>query len=744
MSEPRRSTILAVVMTLAFCTASPSRAAEIVRNGQALGAVWHSGDQPDAAKDLAEFIEKMSGATLEVKTTKTGERPAAGQPAIVLGKLARELGLGAPPATVSLDGYRLKSQGNHLLLAGESPLSTRYAVTHFLEHLGCRWFMPNPLGEIVPQRKTIPLDGLDVSEKPDFLYRNVWAFVPNARSRQYGMDLPNRHDWEHVPAAKYFADHPEYFAERGGQRRPSHWVCTSNPDVARLFADAYIAKARQGVKADTISPPDGRGFCECSRCRALDVPGYVEPSSGTLSMSDRYVRFFDAVGRRVAGAAPDFLLSFYCYSDYTLPPKTFDKTSGNLCAWVTTIRFCRLHGVDNPNCESRQRYRKVVEGWSKLMRTACYDYNYNLAEVTVPISKITYMRQNIPFLKKSGCLGINLESMAAWNLYGPHTYLASRLMWHADADADVIMDDYYTKLFAGAARHVKSYWQRIDKAVCMADVHAGGFFAVHAIWTPELVKACEADLDAAHRAAENEPVRQRVALFRSGLESAKHFLDLRSAMNGCDFAAAQATFERWMKHMDDAFDKKFNTMSGYKRGYAGGLQRTIAGGLARTAGPCKLVLQLPDEWDFRYDPENVGESQGYFRPEVPAEGWQKVRTYSATLNEQKVPEQLTWMWYRVKIKVPAVLPSGPLHMWFAEVDGSPAKVFLDGRPVGEFTGSRVPSDVDITGKLLPGRDSVIAVKTGHHGISELMLGGILRPVMIYAGTRPGLPAKAGR
>jgi len=747
---------LAMALYLTMVLGAGARAVEIVKDGQPMGAVWHQLNDPclappgaapaqgqDAVTDLVTFIRRISGAELPVKAVAKGERPPDVEPAIVVGQLALDMGLAPPPKTVSADGYSIQTKGNHLLLAGEAPLSTRFAVSHYLEHLGCRWLMAGKWGEIIPQSRTLSLDGLDAVEKPDFLYREIWGYVDRARWKGGGLDLPNRHDWEHCPPEKYFKDHPEYFALRGGQRRPSNWVCTSNPDVVRIFADAYIAKAKTGVKADTISPPDGRGFCECDKCKALDVPGYIEPSNGALAMSDRFARFFEAVGTLVKKDAPGFILSFYCYSDYTLPPKTLTKVSDNLCGWVTTIRFCRIHGVNNPNCESRQRYRQVVEGWAKLMQTACYDYNYNLAEVTVPISKITYMKENIPYLKKTGCLGINLESMACWNLYGPHTYLAGKLMWHADADPDAILADYYEKCVGkAAAPHLKSYWDRIDKAVTESKAHCGSFYGLHAIWTPALVTACEADLDAAARAAGTDAEKERVALFRSGLESAKFWLALRDQINRCDFAKAKELFDRWLAHMDDAFAKQYNTMGNYKRGYADRfLQAIIQSGLGRTTGECKRLLQLPDEWDFRYDPQDAGEKEQWFKADLPPDGWQKVKTYTATLDEQGVPEQLTWMWYRTRVAVPKDLPPGPLHLWFGEVDGSPTRVYLNGEFLAELAGARQPIETEVTGKLKPGEENLVVVKTGHLGISELKLGGILRPVMIYSGPRPELPVK---
>ena len=119
-----------------------------------------------------------------------------------------------------------------------------------------------------------------------------------------------------------------------------------------------------------------------------------------------------------------------------------------------------------------------------------------------------------------------------------------------------------------------------------------------------------------------------------------------------------------------------------------------------------------------------------------------MRTYSATLDEQGVPEQLTGMWYQTTFKAPADLPTGPLHLWFAEVDGRPTKVWLNGNPVGEFTGARQPGEVEVTGKVLGGKDNIVVIRTNHDKISELKLGGILRPVMLYAGSRPEPPAPA--
>ena len=104
---PLLSALFVIAATATLCPA-----ADLVRYGEPLGAIWHSGDQREAAADLVEFLRRMSGAKVEVVVAKGRERPATGEPAIVLGELALEMGLPKPPKTISGDGYCLKTQGN--------------------------------------------------------------------------------------------------------------------------------------------------------------------------------------------------------------------------------------------------------------------------------------------------------------------------------------------------------------------------------------------------------------------------------------------------------------------------------------------------------------------------------------------------------------------------------------------------------------------------------------------------------
>jgi len=143
------------------------------------------------------------------------------------------------------------------------------------------------------------------------------------------------------------------------------------------------------------------------------------------------------------------------------------------------------------------------------------------------------------------------------------------------------------------------------------------------------------------------------------------------------------------------------------------------------------MARLPDEWLFRYDLKDEGEAAGWHAEKVKPDGWQAIKTCSASFQEQGIEEVLTWLWYRAEFEAPGLPGGRRLLLWFGEVDGKPTKVFLNGQLVGETRNSRKPFEMDVTGKVRKGKN-VLAVKIDHRNISELALGGIIKPVMLYS------------
>jgi len=717
-------------------TTIPSLAMDLVRDGQAVAVVVAMSPAPQprgrrrrqpwndqaAARVLVEWVKKITDAELPIV-----EEAPPGRPAVLVGAAALEAGLKLEDIeSPSREGFRIVCDGERILLAGQCETATVKAVCRLLETLGCRYLIDHPLGEVFPRKRTLSVGPLEVASKPGFLFRSIWgsrwsgASLWKVWNGAGGIPISTGHAWGGYIEKSLFDQHPEYFALRGGERRRGDWLCTSNRQLRDIFARAVIKRIRGGNANPSISPPDGRGYCECPACRAQDDPKNIEPSSGRVSVSNRYADFFDYVGRRVAEVFPRSILNFYCYADYTQPPTLGRRLSGNLCAWIAPIRYCRFHRIGHPGCPSRTQLRRVIEGWRKAVGNIGYrTYNYNLAECTVPFSKLSVWAHDIPYLKAHGCIGVNLETLANWEIYGPHIWLSIRLAYEPQADAGRLIEDYFASLFGPkAGPPMKQYWLAIDHAFEKLRCHSGSFFALHRVYTPGFIAQCSRLLDQATGAAADDPtLRARVEMFRQAI---------REAMNRGDFAKAKTIYEKLYARNEAEMKKGLGNhyTLNYLRRFVG---KHLEAGAAATAPPSRRLAVLPDRWRLAYDPEDKGLERGFAKPDFNDSAWRLVATYSDTLDAQGLPDRQTIMWYRTAFEVPA--KAGRLFLFFTEVDGD-ATVFVNGREVG--TGKkRTPFEVEITQAARPGKNTV-AVRVDHRSITELFLGGIIRPVLLIA------------
>lgn len=738
-----------VLVGLALLAAlPPAGALDLVKDGKPVagvvvegGAVSAGGrrgpasaSDAGAARVLVEWVKKITDAELPVADTAP-----AGAPAILVGAAAVKAGLNLDDIkSPSQEGVRIVAEGNRVLIAGQNGTATLKGVCRFLEELGCRYFMDGPMGEVYPRTRDLSVGRLTITEQPGFLYRSIWGSMWGGEdlwkvwNGAGGIGLNTGHAWGGYMPKGQFAQHPEYFAlGKDGQRHDGDWACTSNKELRRIFAQNVSAAIAGGNTNPSLSPPDGTGYCRCPACQAQDDPNSIEPSSGAVCVTNRYVDFLDDVARQVAKEHPESILNFYCYADYTQAPTNGRKLEPNLCAWLAPIRYCRLHAIGSPDCPSRVQLGQMIDGWAAAANKIGYrTYNYNLAECTVPFSLLSVWKHDIPYLKAKGCIGMNLETLPMWELYGPHIYLSIRLSYDPKADADALMDDYFARFYGPKAGPLmKEYWLGLDRAFADLKCHSGSFFAIHLVYTPEFLAKCRGLLDRAAEAARGNPAyAARVAMHSEGLKNAEQYCALRDAMNRGDFAKAKQVYDdlvaRGEAHVKAGYGNHYTPE--YVKRFLG---KEVTAGAEALQAPNKLLQVLPDQWRLAYDEADAGAANGYARPDFDDSQWRTVATYTTTLDAQGLPDRKTFLWYRTKFQVPA--QHGKLSLFFAEVDGR-ATVYVNGKQVGEQTGKRVPFTVDIGDAAAPGANT-IAVRVDHTGITELFLGGIIRPVLLVDG-----------
>ncbi|RKY64660.1 MAG: hypothetical protein DRQ02_11195, partial [Candidatus Latescibacterota bacterium] len=136
-----------------------------------------------AAQELCRYIQRISGAELPIRTDmeKTeGPRILIGNPdtnrSTAEAFESAHIHFGA--LDLGEEGFVVRTIGKDLILAGACGRATLYSVYRFLEHLGCRWFAPGELGEVIPEMETVAIGPLDIIEKPSLSYRALMHHLP--------------------------------------------------------------------------------------------------------------------------------------------------------------------------------------------------------------------------------------------------------------------------------------------------------------------------------------------------------------------------------------------------------------------------------------------------------------------------------------------------------------------------------------------------------------------------------------
>jgi hypothetical protein len=482
-----------------------------------------------AATELAAHLKQMSGATLAVEPE--GERVP--ERAIVLGdgKAARSLGVAIAPKKLGEGGFVLKTVGSRLVIAGGRERGTMYGVFTLLERLGCRWWYPG--ASTTPAMKTIRLPPLDEQQAPaleyrDFLYGEMGdseeAMVWRARNKVNGgfyKSLKPEHGgaWtfhtlvhsydQLLPPSKHFAQHPDYYALRGGKRGPGQ-PCFSNPEVVRLMAESLLRLIAEHPDWHfvTIGQNDNSNYCTCEGCAAL----HKQYGSGGGAQID----FAQRVGALVWQKHPNVILNVPAYRWTRKPPTglTLDqRTAVTLCSIECNFAQPLAEGYPEANAA----FKADIEGWAKLApRLYIWDYTTNFTHYVLPYPNYYVLAPNVRFYAGNKVRGIMHQ--------GSHTtrhgqlsplcmWVLAKAMWDPNADGRKLVEEFCLGYYGPeAGRLVLTYANMLHDAVAKnrtpiwcTQWHTPGTFLAASYLSPELMAQAERLFQQAEAAVKDQP-----------------------------------------------------------------------------------------------------------------------------------------------------------------------------------------------------------------------------------------------
>lgn len=488
-----------------------------------------------AAKELQSGVMKMTGATLPIVSKRT-----AGKTAIFVGKSRYTDELSLKTDGLKHGAFRMASGKDWLALVGPDKdfvpiepwgrsrsaaetarvnaawdkitgdtfwnaardLHFRYhadldvwdqddagtfnAVTEFLGGLGCRWFAPGELGEVIPRQQSIVLPSVNRTVTPDFAVRRFIYYTEHTGigdKALWNLRLGLNHGAEllgfpqicHgikfvIKREEMKKAHPEMYLLRNGKRDTTH----KEDGVPNLLSPVLFEKQVKHARAmfdhfhehmHNIDLVDGYGGL------TADDPAWnaqLTPARGwSGSMSDHVWGYLNRVALELNRSHPDRLVSALAYSAYTLPPENIAKMSPNLAIIETR------HRQDFWDDALWNQRRTMRADWLKKLPSGKYitwDYSTNSRPEQAG-RPVYYSRQISRDLKelKGVTLGEQIEiyshpagketSFGYDELAIEHLnlYLAARLYWDANQDVDTLLADYFKNYFGPAADAMRAF-----------------------------------------------------------------------------------------------------------------------------------------------------------------------------------------------------------------------------------------------------------------------------------------------
>jgi hypothetical protein len=705
-----------------------------------------SGAVTEGVNELNYWVKRITGVELPVATLSEWDEKT---PYIAIGKSAlttrNDWDSGEfeqEEARVFIGTDRIGLVGNDATpYLGVNWQGTYYAVLEFVQKgFGVRWIWPGPSGEVFTARRTLevpvgawiwaprlPLvrrlrNGVNsrstadraqelfryVSRKPEAyramaqLERDQALWLKRQRMNQ-SSNVQFGHaftDWWDL----YGKDHPDWFA------RPPEGVTQlggrgvklnlSNPEVHdKIVADWQ--RAWQAAPSENmilrIGPNDSRGFDTRPETRAWDAPELARFSDKEIYngsepvLSDRYVKFWNIIARRVAAIDPAVRLTAYAYRNYRTPPVGAEGLEDNII----------IGYVGGEGYYPDERF--VAEewlGWAERGAKMIWRPNLLQAGHGVPYSFSRALYDDFRLFLDHGMLGTDFDSLTGnWAGQGLAYYVLAEQHSRPEASYEELAGEYYAA-FGPAAEAIRSYMECFEhRTSVMPEVMRteelspretwGGWWIAHIrliplFLTPEVLATAEGFLAKAEQAvATVEPIfRDRVELIRIGFDHARLMAEAFTQLRVAD-PQARVDYSKAQEILQPLWDYRLATVGHpllpvakylvseeERLGLWKAFRETTSSSPGPPLGPGRVSMRSLDQgWLFRADPTNVGVGEQWFGPESDLREWQAVAVRKPWRESLPDVAESKIGWYRLTFDIPDHADTGSrLFLVFASVD----------------------------------------------------------------------------
>jgi hypothetical protein len=446
-------------------------------------------------------------------------------------------------------------------------------------------------------QKTPPLLVNQVAANYETFYFIANNFFPNRQSVQ-GAAL----QWfDVIPADKYAASHPEYFALLPNGKRvtdpTSGYVAerrygklqmplsVANPDVQSLMVDAVEQKIKEGASTVLIYPMDAFWLDQSNdpADNALfGMPAKNMDQIRARGYSGNLWKVYFSIAKRVSEKYPNAKIMYWAYQDspisggYAREVKTFPSNIIVKGQFHDKGRLDSLNGMEFPG--GIANLSESFSGWSYMGKFAPERTNQYAG--TIPAE---WVKHHIIMSTADGSMGF------VPGLQGPAYYAFGQILDDTSVDWQDLSNEFTDAAFGKAAGAMRTFYNLQDRQMALMSDYFGVVGPLTAlgrnrvngtyntwyflsVYTPEYMSAANDALSQAERSADSPDVKARLHLIRIRFDylcGLAKILTLQNAWTvdptNASFGALLDALDSWhasMRSMTDETDpNNFKTLS---------------------------------------------------------------------------------------------------------------------------------------------------------------------------------------
>ena len=388
---------------------------------------------------------------------------------------------------LSYDGYKLKQEGNTVLLCGAEDSGTIYSIADFLrEQFGYEVYAANEI--YIEKTDKAYLKEIDIVEIPDFWGRTTDGYFSQNQqlcsamrlrskimTESYGngarLDwIPgNGHTFTKILNPAEYPENEEWF--NNGQ------LCLTNEEM-------FVEFVKQ-LKKLILENPKGKiiNISEADNSSLGDCCDTCKQYKKWYGMSGYLIRFINKViveidkWREEEGIERDFYYTTYAYTTGTIIPPVTTKEDGTITPLdescipheklymrITPLHpVCYAHSFTDKSCAEAYKIGTNITGWRAITdRFFVWDYDCSYRNYFCFHNIYDALQENLQLYKEMGVVNINRQTTTGSEVrsFAALTgYLTAKLMWDVDEDMNALMDNFFTNYYKSGATYMRQCFE---------------------------------------------------------------------------------------------------------------------------------------------------------------------------------------------------------------------------------------------------------------------------------------------